>query len=177
MLRFILKRVLLAISQLFAISLIAFTLLYLSSGDIARAILGQYATEEQVRQKTQELGLDRPLIVRYGEWLGNVLQGDLGQSYFTPQSVGDALLTRLPVTLTLLIATTVLAGLIAFALGVAAGVRRGWLDRLIQVVSVVGYALPGFLVALLLVLTFAVDLGWFPATGYVPFADDPAGWV
>ncbi|MGW4200613.1 ABC transporter permease [Streptomyces sp. NPDC004726] len=173
MLRFILKRVLLAISQLFAISLIAFTLLYLSSGDIARAILGQYATEEQVRQKTQELGLDRPLIVRYGEWLGNVLQGDLGQSYFTPQSVGDALLTRLPVTLTLLIATTVLAGLIAFA----AGVRRGWLDRLIQVVSVVGYALPGFLVALLLVLTFAVDLGWFPATGYVPFADDPAGWV
>jgi peptide/nickel transport system permease protein len=174
---FIIRRALLTLSQMLAISAIAFFLLYLSSGQIARAILGDQATEEQVQQKTIELGLDRPLIVRYWEWLVSALQGDFGRSYFTPQGVLDALLTRLPVTMSLLVATSIIAGLLAFALGIAAGVKRGWLDRLVQVLSVIGYALPGFLVALILVLVFAVNLGWLPATGFVPITRDPFGWI
>ena len=176
MLAFLLRRALLTVSQILAISMLAFALLYLFSDNIARNILGERASEEQVIAKTMELGLDRPVWERYFLWLGSALQGDLGRSYFTPQSVLDALGARLPVTLSLLIATTLVSAVIAFALGMAAGVYRGWLDRVVQVLSVVGYALPGFLVALLLVLIFAVQLGWLPATGYVPFTTDPAAW-
>lgn len=177
MLRFVLKRLGLAVSQIFAISVLAFSLLYLAAGDVARTILGDNATEEQVALKTQELGLDRPLVTRYLDWLTSALHGDLGASYFTPQTVTDALLTRLPVTLTLLIGVTLLSGLIAFILGIAAGVRRGWLDKVVQVLSVLGYALPGFLVALFLVVVFAIRLEWFPATGYIPPTDSLTGWL
>lgn len=177
MLTFIAKRLALALSQLVAISFIAFMLLYLSTDGIARTILGEQATEAQVVAKTAELGLDRPLLLRYFDWVGNALTGDLGRSYFTPQSVVDALLARLPVTFSLLIATTVVAALIAFGLGVAAAVYRGWLDRFIQVLSVVGYAVPGFLVALFLVVILAINLRLLPATGFVPFTTDPAAWA
>lgn len=177
MLTFIAKRIALALSQTLVISMIAFTLLYLSSEGIARAILGDQATQEQVAAKTVELGLDRPLPVRYFEWLTGALTGDLGRSYFTPQEVIDALFSRLPVTLSLLIATTIVAAIIAFGLGIAAAVYRGWLDRLVQVLSVVGYAIPGFLVALFLVIVFAINLKWLPATGFVPITSDPGGWV
>jgi peptide/nickel transport system permease protein len=164
-LMFLVKRTALALSQMLAISAIAFFLLYLSSEGIARSILGEQATEAQVAAKTAELGLDRPLAARYLEWLGNALGGDLGRSYFTPQEVIDALLQRLPVTLSLVIVVTIVSGIIAFGLGVAAAVYRGWLDRLVQILSVVGYAVPGFLMALFLVLLFAINLAWLPATG------------
>ena len=177
MLSFIAKRTLLALSQMLVISAVAFFLLYLSSSGIARTILGEQATEEQVAAKTAELGLDRPLPVRYVEWLLGVFQGDLGRSYFTPQDVSDALISRLPTTLSLLIATTIIAALIAFALGIAAAVYRGWLDRLVQILSIAGYAIPGFLFALLLVIVFAINLGWLPATGYVQLTADPLGWL
>jgi len=176
-LSFIAKRTLLALSQMLVISAVAFFLLYLSSSGIARTILGEQATEEQVAAKTAELGLDRPLPVRYVEWLLGVFQGDLGRSYFTPQDVSDALISRLPTTLSLLIATTIIAALIAFALGIAAAVYRGWLDRLVQILSIAGYAIPGFLFALLLVIVFAINLGWLPATGYVQLTADPLGWL
>jgi peptide/nickel transport system permease protein len=176
-LSFFAKRIALALSQMLAISVIAFSLLYLSADGIARAILGEQATEAQVAAKTAELGLDRPLPVRYFEWLTSALSGDLGRSYFTPQDVIDALLTRLPVTLSLLIATTIVAAIIAFGLGIAAAVYRGWLDRLVQVLSVLGYAIPGFLVALFLVVVFAINLKMLPATGFIPLTTDPAGWL
>lgn len=177
MLSFFAKRIALALSQMLAISVIAFSLLYLSADGIARAILGEQATEAQVAAKTVELGLDRPLHVRYFEWLTSALTGDLGRSYFTPQDVIDALLTRLPVTLSLLIATTIVAAIIAFGLGIAAAVYRGWLDRVVQVLSVLGYAIPGFLVALFLVVVFAINLKLLPATGFIPLTTDPAGWL
>jgi peptide/nickel transport system permease protein len=176
-LTFIAKRVALALSQMFAISVVAFSLLYLSSAGIARTILGEQATEEQVAAKTAELGLDRPLPVRFFEWLASALRGDLGRSYFTPQEVIDALLTRLPVTLSLLIATTIVAAIIAFGLGIAAAVYRGWLDRLVQVLSVLGYAVPGFLIGLFLVIVFAISLKLLPATGFVPITANPGRWL
>ena len=177
MLTFLAKRIALVLSQLLAISAIAFGLLYLSSEGIARAILGEQATEAQVALKTAELGLDRPLAVRYIEWLGSALTGDLGRSYFTPQDVIDALLARLPVTLSLVIAVTIVSAVLAFGLGIAAAVYRGWLDRVVQVLSVLGYAVPGFLVALFLVVVFAINLKLLPATGYTAFTTDPGRWV
>lgn len=162
---FLVKRIALALSQMLAISAIAFMLLYLSADGIARTILGEQATEAQVAAKTAELGLDRPLLVRYFEWLGNAVTGDLGRSYFTPQTVIDALLQRLPLTLWLIISVTIISAIVAFALGVAAAVYRGWLDRVVQILSVVGYAVPGFLLALFLVLFFSIQLEWLPATG------------
>lgn len=177
MLRFVLKRLGLALSQMFAISVLAFSLLYLAAGDIARTIMGEQATEQQVALKREQLGLDRPLAERYLDWLSSAVQGDLGKSYFTSQGVADALLSRLPVTLTLLVGVTALSGLIAFGLGIAAGVRRGWLDKVVQLLSVLGYALPGFLVALFLVVVFALRLEWLPATGYQALTESVGGWL
>lgn len=177
MIRFVARRLALAVSQVFAISVLAFTLLYLGAGDIARTIMGENATQEQVATRRQELGLDRPLPVRYGEWLANAVQGDFGRSYFTAQSVTEALATRLPVTLTLVIGVTIVSALLAFTLGIAAGYRRGAFDKVIQVLSVIGYAIPGFLVALLLVLVVSMRLGWLPATGYIPLSQSLTGWL
>lgn len=177
MLSFVSRRLVSGIVLLVVISFLAYTLLYLSSGDVARAILGRNATAEQIALKNTELGLDQPLLTRYITWAGNALTGDLGRSWFSTETVTQALITRLPVTLSLVIAVTIVCALVAFALGLAAGVYRGGLDRFVQFLAIVGNAIPGFLVALLLVLVFAVQLRWFPATGYTPPAVSVAGWI
>ncbi|WP_435749245.1 ABC transporter permease [Microbacterium sp. PMB16] len=174
---FLLKRVLAGVVLLIAVSFLAFVLLNLSSSNVARGILGQNATAEQVDLKAQQLGLDRPILFRYAEWALGAARGDLGTSWFTNESITGAISNRLPVTLSVVISVTIISGLIAFALGIAAGVRRGALDRTVQVLSILGFALPGFLVALLLVFVFGIQLGWVPATGYVPVDVSFAGWV
>ncbi len=177
MLRFILRRLFSGIVLLFVITTIAYVLLYLGGGDIARRILGTSATQANVAAKAQSLGLDRPLIVQYIDWLGNALHGDFGSSWFTGQPVADAISSRTAVTLSIVIGATVLSAIIAVVLGVWAAVRRGGVDRSVQVLSVLGFAIPGFLIALALVIVFAINLHWFKPTGYVPFTDSPAGWL
>ncbi|GHS86186.1 ABC transporter permease [Actinomycetota bacterium] len=177
MLTFVIRRLWSGVVLLFAISFIAYALLYLSSGDIGRSLLGRNATVEQVLAKNTELGLDRPLLVRYVEWLRHAVTGDFGGSWFTNETVTHALTTRLPVTLSLVVGVTVVSALVSFGLGMAAGVRRGRLDTFVQFLAITGNAVPGFLVALLLVLVFAVQLHWFPATGYVAPSTSPAAWV
>lgn len=163
--------------MLLAISALSFSLIYASAGNIARNILGPTATEAQVSQRAAELGLDRPLVERYAEWLLHAIQGDLGTSWFSPELVTNAITARMGVTLSLVIGTTLIAAVLAVALGIAAAVRRGWLDRLVQVLAIVGFAVPGFLVALGLVLALSIQLGWFPATGYVQPAQSLTGWI
>jgi peptide/nickel transport system permease protein len=177
MFRFILRRLLSGIVLLFLISTIAYGLLYVGSGDIARRILGQMATPETVAQKSAELGLDRPLVTQYLDWLGGVFTGDLGRSWFTGQLVTEGISSRLSVTLSLVIGATILTGIIAVVLGVWAAVRRGWADKLVQAVSILGFAIPGFLIALGLVTVFALNLRLFEATGYTKFTDSPTGWA
>ncbi|GAB2874340.1 ABC transporter permease [Streptomyces mayteni] len=177
MLSYIVRRLAAGVVLLFVISGIAYATMFLSGGDIARRLLGQMATEDQVAAKSSELGLDEPLVTRYLDWLGSALGGDFGRSWFTGEPVAQALGTRLPVTLTLVIGTTLVVAIVSVLLGTAAAVRRGWLDRTVQLLSVAGYALPGFWIALLLALVAAVELGWFPATGYVPFSLSVAGWL
>ncbi|WP_460798906.1 ABC transporter permease [Microbacterium sp. GXF0217] len=177
MLMFIIRRVLAGIALLFVISIVTFGLLFLDSANIARRILGQNATEELVAQKSAELGLDRPLIVQYWDWLTSALTGDLGRSWFNGQLVSVSLSGRLSVSLSLVIGATVISAIIAVVLGVLAARRGGWVDALVQLVSVLGFAIPGFLIALYLVLFFAINLGWFKATGYIPITTSFTGWM
>jgi len=177
MFRFILRRLLSGVVLLFVISTIAYSLLYVGGGDIARRILGQMATQEGVAQKTAALGLDRPLLVQYGDWLGHAVRGDLGTSWFTGQLVTTGITSRLGVTLSLVIGAILLTAVIAVVLGVWAAVNGGWADKIVQAVSILGFAIPGFLVALGLVTLFALNLKWFKPTGFVSLAESPSGWL
>ncbi|GAA0990865.1 ABC transporter permease [Subtercola frigoramans] len=177
MTRFILRRLISGAVLIFVISGIAFVLLYASGGDIARRILGRNASAELVSQKASALGLDRSLWAQYTDWLSHAVRGDFGRSWFTGELVATGVTSRLAVTLSLIIGATLLAAIVALVLGLLAATRGGWVDRAVQVVSVLGFAIPGFLVALALVLVFAVGLKWFKATGYIPITTSFTGWV
>src|SRR6478609_9688404 len=177
MLAFIVRRVLSGVVLLFVISALAFGLLYLDSANIARRLLGQSASAELVAQKAHELGLDRPLVVQYWDWLTNALHGDLGRSWFNGQLVVVSLSGRLAVTLSLVIGTTIVTAILSVILGVLAARRAGAVDGTVQVVSVLGFAIPGFLIAVYLVLIFAINLHWFKATGYTPLTESFTGWL
>ena len=177
MLTFILRRLLAGIVLIFAVSLVAFTLLYAGGGDIARRIMGPNASDETVALRAQQLGLDQPVFVQFGNWLGSAITGDFGVSWFTSQPVTTSLTSRLAVTLSLVIGTTIFAAIIAVTLGVLAARRGGWVDAVVQFVAIIGFAVPGFLIALYLVLWLAVGLGWFKATGYIPINRSFTGWL
>ncbi|HCX84652.1 MAG TPA: ABC transporter permease [Micrococcales bacterium] len=177
MLKFLLRRVASGIAMLFVISSVAYLLIFMSGTDIARKLLGQNATQEAVDLRAQQLGLDQPLLTRYLGWLGDALHGDLGTSWFSGASVTSILSTRAGVTLSLVIISTVISALVAAAIGVWAAVKRGWVDRTLQVVSLVFASIPNYLIALALVLIFAINLAWFPPTGYTRPQDDFGGWI
>jgi peptide/nickel transport system permease protein len=177
MLRFVLRRVGAGVILLFAISSVTFVLLYAGSGDIARNLLGEEATQETVEALRAELGLDRPLLAQYLDWLSNALRGDLGTSWNTGQQVTEGITSRVAVTLSLVILATVVTAVVAVLLGLWAAVRHGWVDKLVQAVTILGFAIPGFLIAVGLVLVFAINLGWFAPTGYTELTDDPVEWL
>lgn len=177
MLAFILRRLLSGVILIAVISFLAFVLLFAGGGDIARRILGENATAETVAKKTEELGLDQPLLAQYGEWVTGALTGSLGRSWFTGELVSTSVGNRLAVTLSIVIGATLLSAVVAVVLGVLAARRGGWIDGSVQVVSLVGFAIPGFLIALGLVLVFAINLGWFKATGYIPVTTSFVGWL
>jgi peptide/nickel transport system permease protein len=162
---------------LFAIACLTYTLLYFSSANIARNILGEYATAEQLTAKSAELGLDQPLIIRFLGWLGQALTGDLGHSWFTGQSVAGALFTRLPVTLALIVSAIIIIAILATLLGMAAAVKRGWIDRAVQTAAVIGDAIPGFVLAIILVTLLAIQLSLFPATSSISPDSPASAWV
>jgi len=177
MLIFLLRRLGAGILLLFVITTITYTLLYFSSDGIAQNILGEFATPEQIALKQAELGLDQPLATRYLDWLGGAVTGDLGRSWFNSEPVVSALLNRLPVSLTIVIGALLISAVLAALLGVAAAIKRGWIDRAVQLLSLAGDALPSFVVAIVLVTSLAIQAKIFPATGFVPFADNPALWI
>ncbi|MGU3358635.1 ABC transporter permease [Microbacterium sp. M4A5_1d] len=178
MITYFAKRLGSSIVLLVVVSLLTFALLNLTGGTaVARGILGPLASDEQVQQRAEDLGLLQPFFIRFGSWLLSAAQGDLGRSWFTSESVTTVLAARLPVTLTIAVTTVIVTAVLSTVLGVAAAVYRGWVDRAVQIIAVVGFALPGFWVALVLVSTLAVGLGIFPATGYIDFTTSPAGWL
>lgn len=173
----LLKSLLRSAGILLLVSFATFCLMFGNGTGIARAILGYQATDADVRRKVVSLGLDRPLLVQFGDWLVKAVTGNLGESFFTGQTVTSALSTRVPVTLTLVILTLILTLVLSVLLGVAAAVYGGWLDRVLQFVSVLGAAVPPFIIAIVLVFGFAIAIRVFPATGYVSPDRSFGGWI
>ena len=177
MLSFVARRVGSGILLVFVISSLTFAMLRMTGQDVARTIVGQTAGADVVAAKRAELGLDQPILVQYGRWLAQLARGDFGSSWLTGNNVVTSLSDRLPVTLSIVIAGLVLSAVLSVLLGVAAALRGGWLDRAVQVLGVVGFAVPSFLLALVLTYYVAVSWNWLPATGYVKFGESPLEWL
>jgi peptide/nickel transport system permease protein len=172
---FILRRLLLLIPVLLGVSILVFTMIHAIPGDPTQILAGtdQLITDEQRAVMRERYGLDQPLPVQYGKWIGRVLQGDLGTSVRTRRALTYELRLRLPVTIELTLLAALLGTLPAVAVGVLAAVRRNSrLDYFATVGTLVGISVPNFLLATLLVLLFSVKLKWLPPIGYVPFRDD-----
>ena len=167
MLLLILKNLARSLATFLVVTFVTFALMYGNATGIAHATLGMRARPEDVEAQIIKLGLDRPLPVQYWDWLTGAFTGDLGRSFYTSESVASALAGRVPVTLTLVVVTLLLTVVISIALGVTAAVRGGWIDRVVQFFSVLGTAVPAFIVAIALVFTFAIAWRILPATGYV----------
>lgn len=170
------KNLVRSLGVVLVVTLATFALMYGNAPGIARSVLGLSATPESIAAKIVQLGLDRPLLVQYWEWIAGVVTGDLGRSYYTSEPVIKALSNRVPVTLTLVLMTLALTAILSVLLGVAAAVRGGWVDRLVQGLSVLGTAVPGYVIAIILVFAFAVMWRVFPATGYVAPQRGLAPW-
>jgi peptide/nickel transport system permease protein len=175
MLRYAVRRLAQAVPVLVLVSLISFALIHIIPGDAAVVIAGPDATRAQVAVIRTELGLDRPLAVQFGHWYGRVLHGDLGRSFMLGRPVAQAIAERLPVTVLLTLyalAITVPLGLLAGI--VAARYHNRWADPAVMTIALVGISLPSFWLSIMGIVLFSVTLGWLPATGYVPLAQD---WV
>jgi peptide/nickel transport system permease protein len=163
---YIARRLLMMIPVLFGISVIVFLVISLIPGDPATAILGAFATPDNVARINKELGLDRPLPVQYVTWLTGVLQGDLGQSYSLSRPVADEVAERFGPTIILAGAALFLCTLFGLLGGVIAAVKQyGWQDKLITLLVLIGISTPSFFLGILLILWFSVGLGWFPTGG------------
>lgn len=177
MVRLVLQRLAWSIPSLAVASALTFVLARFAPGDAARVSLGTNTDPDAYAQVRVELGLDESLFSRYISWVGDALQGDLGQSLFTKQEVVTLLNSRLSVTLTLIIGATLLAALLGVGIGLIGAIRGGVAGRVADAFAMVGMSVPTFWLGLLLILVFAVKLPILPATGFVPFAEDPAGWL
>ena len=170
-------RLLNAIPVLVIVPLLVFVLMDLAPGDVATSIAGENATAEEVEAVRDRLGLDDPLLVRFGRWAADAVQGDLGESLVTGEPVTRAIGRSLPVTLSLAAFSVVLTVVIGVLAGVLSARRpNGVLDRAIAVVAALAVAIPSFWLGLILVLVVAINWQWLPALGYVSFADDPWEW-
>ncbi len=170
----VLRRLALSIPILLLVSIMVFSLIHLIPGDPVTVMLGQEATPEVKQALRHELGLDRPLVIQYFVWLGRVVRGDLGRSLVDRTSVLDQIRLRLPATIELAIGAFLIALLIAIPAGVLSATRRGSaVDHASTVLALGGLSLPSFWLAMLLIIVFAVKLQWLPASGYVPFFENP----
>src|SRR5258708_35655050 len=158
----------------FLVTIGVFLLIHLSPGDPALVILGEDRTPQAIAAIHQQLGLDQPLYVQYGIWLGHIVHGDWGRSITTHEPVATAITERLPATLELGIVALVWSLLVAIPLGTIAAVRRGSLtDQVATGFTVAGVSVPNFFIGIILIYFLSVTLRWFPFGGYVPFARDP----
>jgi peptide/nickel transport system permease protein len=176
MLGFVARRLLYLVPVLVAVSLLTFLIASLLPGDLAYVVLGDQATPEKVAALRHDMGLDQPIWWRFVSWLGHVLQGDLGRSFRTGQTVLQAVKERLPVSIELMLMAEIIGLAIGVPIAIACAVRNGGaFDRFMTGSAFAMLSVPTFLSAILLIYLFAVQLRWLPATGYIPFQEDPLG--
>jgi peptide/nickel transport system permease protein len=176
MAKFVGRRLIYLLPVLLAVTLLTFLIASLLPGDLASTMLGDQATPEKVAALRAQMGLDLPIWQRYGIWLWDVLHGNLGRSFRTGETVWAAVTDRLPVSLELMAMTVALGLVIAIPLAIFCAVKSGTaVDRFFTGLAFGKLSLPSYMVAILLIYLFAVELNWLPATGWVPFAEDPVG--
>lgn len=177
MLKTLFYRIIVSIPLIVLVSGITFVLQSMVPGDAARSIVGEEASEEVYEKVRTELRLDDPLLARWGNYLSDMVQGDLGLSLFSSMPVTTLIGQRLPVSLTLMIGATLLAVVFGVLLGVLSSTKGKGLSKVVDAISMVGFATPNFWLGLILVAAFAIAIPIFPATGYREFGTDPAIWI
>ena len=172
------RRALATVPVMAVVALFVFSLLYVAPGDPAAIIAGDQASAEDIARIRVSLGLDRPFLVRFGEWLWHVLHGDLGTSIFANLPVTHMIAQRVEPTLSLMVLTLVFAIIVAVPVGVLAAARAGsWIDRLVMLFAVIGFSVPVFVVGYVLAWVFALELDWLPVQGYTPLAQGVLPWL
>ncbi len=173
--RYIIKRLLWMIPVLLGISILIFALQVITPGDPADMALGDNATEEQKEEWREKYDLDKPIVVQYGKYMWNIItKGDFGNSYRTGKPITQQILERWPTTFMLAFFTTVIAAIIGITLGIFSALYRGkWFDNVARFFGMLGISMPNFWFALLLIMLFALDLKWFPVSGWY----GPKYWV
>ena len=160
------------------VAFVVFLLLYLTPGDPAAILAGDAATTDDIQRVREALGLDRPFLMRFGEWAGALLRGDLGTSIFTKLPVTRLIAQRIEPTLALTLCTLVVAVAVALPMGVVAAARAGsWIDRSVMAFTVLGFSLPVFVLAYILIMVFSIELDWLPVQGYRPIRDGLWEWL
>ena len=172
--RFVLRRALIGVGLAFVVSLLTFTAVQVLPGDAARAVLGGRTTDAQLVVVREQLGLDRPVVQRYVDWLGGVVSGDLGTSLRAQLPVSQVIADPMRNSLVLALVALLVLIPVSVGLGLAAGLRRGgWVDSAITTSTLAIIAVPEFVVGTILILVFAVDLGWLPPVSLVAPGADP----
>lgn len=175
---YILRRVLSTLPVLAIVAVLVFLMLRLTPSDPAAIIAGDYASSEQIEGIRERLGLNEPILKQFIIWIGGVLQGDFGESFFYKKQVAELIGERLEPTLSLSLITILLVVLVAVPLGVIAAHNHGtWIDRFVMGFSVLGFSIPVFVVGYILIYIFAVTLDWLPVQGYQRIGDGVGGWL
>lgn len=172
------RRLLSTIPVLLIVAVLVFLMLRLTPGDPASIIAGSSATDQDIIDIRQKLGLDQPLIVQFGHWAGGMLGGNFGESFFYKKTVAELIGDRIEPTLSLAALTLLLATVIAVPLGtIAAWKQNSWIDRGVMAFSVAGFSVPVFVIGYLMIALFSIRLGWFPVQGYQRIAEGVGGWL
>ncbi|MBN8891179.1 MAG: peptide ABC transporter [Acetobacteraceae bacterium SCN 69-10] len=178
MFAYTIRRIIATIPVMATVALFVFSLLYIAPGDPAAIIAGDQATPADVERIRASLGLDRPFLVRFGEWVWHIIHGDLGTSIFTNLPVWHMIQQRLEPTASLMVLTLAFSITLAIPMGVVAAWKHGtWIDRAIMVVAVMGFSVPVFVIGYVLAYTFALQLDWFPVQGYTPLSHGFGPWL
>ena len=175
---YVIRRTLATIPVMAVVALFVFSLLYIAPGDPAAVIAGDQATPADVARIRASLGLDRPFLIRFGEWGWQILHGDLGTSIFTNLPVAAMIAQRVEPTLSLMTITLAFAVMVAVPAGVVAAWRADTIiDRAIMAFAVLGFSVPVFVIGYVLAYVFALELDWLPVQGYAPLADGVEPWI
>ena len=178
MLSYLARRLLATIPVMAIVAVLVFSMLRLTPGDPAAIIAGAAATSQDVAEIRARLGLDRPIVAQFFVWIGRLMTGDFGESFFFKKQVADLIADRIGPTFALATTTMLLSIVVAVPLGVLAAWKQGtWIDRIVMGFSVLGFSVPVFVIGYVLIYVFAIELSWLPVQGYQPLREGPWGFL